>query len=224
MAPAHREPAGLPSLRLSSARLKPSARLHPQAGRWHFWASSPASDLRLQYRLRDVARGVHGQALLFRSGGIGRWQMGSHASGPAATAREVIRQMSTTARPDKTVLVVEDDPWIRSLMADLLAGEGYSVVQASDGKAGLEMAEQNDPDVILLDLAMPEKSGLDVLHELKSSKPTRDIPVIVVSAYAMLMMGSDARRADGVIQKPFDLADLLMQVEQAATKRRQTAS
>ena len=128
--------------------------------------------------------------------------------------------MSTTTRPQKTVLVVEDDPWIRSLMADLLKGEGYDVVQASDGKAGLEMAEENEPDVILLDLAMPEKSGLDVLHELKSSKPTRDIPVIVVSAYAMLMMGSDARRADGVIQKPFDLADLLLQVEQAAEKRR----
>jgi DNA-binding response OmpR family regulator len=60
--------------------------------------------------------------------------------------------MSTTTRPQKTVLVVEDDPWIRSLMADLLAGEGYAVVQASDGKAGLEMAEESDPDVILLDL------------------------------------------------------------------------
>src|SRR5262245_23196418 len=90
--------------------------------------------------------------------------------------------MSTTAGPQKTILVVEDDPWIRSLMADLLASEGYSVVQAPDGKVGLEMAEESDPDVILLDLAMPEKSGLDVLHELKSSKPTRDIPVIVVSA------------------------------------------
>jgi CheY-like chemotaxis protein len=132
--------------------------------------------------------------------------------------------MSTMTGPQKTVLVVEDDPWIRSLMADLLVGEGYSVVQASDGRAGLDMAEDSDPDVILLDLAMPEKSGLDVLHELKSSKPTRDIPVIVVSAYAMLMMGSDARRADGVIQKPFDLADLLLQVEQAATKRRHAAT
>src|SRR5438445_13828728 len=116
---------------------------------------------------------------------------------------------STTARPDKTVLVVEDDPWIRSLMADLLAGEGYSVVQASDGKAGLVMAEQNEPDVILLDLAMPEKSGLDVLHELKSSKPTSDIPVIVVSAYAMLMMGFDALLSAGVRQKPIVLAFLL---------------
>src|ERR1700682_5190989 len=131
--------------------------------------------------------------------------------------------MSTMVRPDKTVLVVEDDPWIRSLMADLLAGEGYSVVQAADGKAGLEMAEDSEPDVILVDLAMPEKSGLDVLHDLKSTNPPRDIPVIVVSAYAMLMMGSDPRRADGVIQKPFDLADLLLQVEQAATKRRQAA-
>lgn len=130
-----------------------------------------------------------------------------------------VEQKANSARHGKTVLVVEDDPWIRSLMADLLAGEGYEVVQAPDGKAGMQMAEARDPDVILLDLAMPEKSGLDVLHELKSQKPTRDIPVIVVSAYAMLMMGSDARRADGVIQKPFDLADLLAQVEQAAAKR-----
>jgi two-component system, cell cycle response regulator DivK len=127
--------------------------------------------------------------------------------------------MSTTAKAQKTILVVEDDPWIRSLMADLLAGEGYAVVQAPDGKQGLELAKEQDPDVILLDLAMPEVSGLDVLHELKSSNPTRDIPVIVVSAYAMLMMGSDARRADGVIQKPFDLADLLAQVSQAVDKR-----
>lgn len=129
--------------------------------------------------------------------------------------------MNDSPNTGKTVLVVEDDPWIRSLMADLLAGEGYNVIQAPDGKAGLDMAGDTEPDVILLDLAMPEKSGLDVLHELKSSKPTRDIPVIVVSAYAMLMMGSDARRADGVIQKPFDLADLLAQVEQATGKRNQ---
>lgn len=131
----------------------------------------------------------------------------------------IVEQKANSAKPSKTVLVVEDDPWIRSLMADLLTGEGYEVVQAPDGRAGMQMAEEHEPDVILLDLAMPEKSGLDVLHELKSQKPTRDIPVIVVSAYAMLMMGSDARRADGVIQKPFDLADLLTQVEQAVAKR-----
>jgi len=127
--------------------------------------------------------------------------------------------MSTPAGVPRTVLVVEDDPWIRGLLTDLLSGEGYEVIQAQDGVSGLKMAQERDPDVILLDLAMPEKSGLDVLHELKGSRPTRDIPVLVVSAYAMLMMGSDARRADGVIQKPFDLGDLLKQVEQASQKR-----
>ncbi len=132
----------------------------------------------------------------------------------------------SAATSQKTVLVVEDDPWIRSLMADLLTGEGYNVVQAADGVAGLQQASEHDPDVILLDLAMPQKHGLDVLDELKSRQPTRDIPVIVVSAYAMLMMGSDsdARQADGVIQKPFDLADLLAQVEHAATKRHSGAA
>ena len=68
--------------------------------------------------------------------------------------------MNEPAAEPKKVLVVEDDPWIRNLMADLLSGEGYAVVQAPDGRVGLEKAAVEDPDVILLDLAMPEKSGL----------------------------------------------------------------
>lgn len=127
--------------------------------------------------------------------------------------------MNAPAQGQKTVLVVEDDPWIRSLLADLLAGEGYRVVQAPDGNVGLRMANEENPDVILLDLAMPEKHGLDVLQELKSGKPTQDIPVLIVSAYAMLLMGEDTQRVDGVIQKPFDLADLLAQVQHATEKR-----
>ena len=79
--------------------------------------------------------------------------------------------MSTPAGVPRTVLVVEDDPWIRGLLTDLLSGEGYEVIQAQDGVSGLKMAQERDPDVILLDLAMPEKSGLDVLHELKGSRP-----------------------------------------------------
>ena len=118
------------------------------------------------------------------------------------------------------LLVIEDERRLAQIVAGGLVEAGYVVDVAFDGVEGQALAVSGAYDVILLDLAMPEKSGLDVLHELKSSKPTRDIPVIVVSAYAMLMMGSDARRADGVIQKPFDLADLLLQVEQAAAKRR----
>src|SRR5215471_14565493 len=83
----------------------------------------------------------------------------------------------------KTVLVIEDDPWTRTITTALLAGEGFGVVEAKNGEEGLQQARAHGPDAILLDLALPTKSGLDVLRELKSEALTRDIPVIVVSAY-----------------------------------------
>ncbi len=112
--------------------------------------------------------------------------------------------------PDQPlVLVVDDDEWIRSIITEMLVAEGYAVSQARNGATALELAERLQPSIILLDLALPGRSGLEVLQELKDRRPTYDIPVLVVSAYAMLLLGKDARRADGVIQKPFDLAKLL---------------
>ncbi len=108
-----------------------------------------------------------------------------------------------------TVLVIDDDAWIRSVMAEFLADEGYSVIQAGDGSSGLDLAERLQPDVILLDLALPMRSGLEVLQRLKEWQPTREIPVIIVSAYAMLLVGDHAGRADGVVHKPIDLKQLL---------------
>jgi CheY-like chemotaxis protein len=75
------------------------------------------------------------------------------------------------------------------------------------------------PDVILLDLAMPQRSGLQVLHALKRAAPTRDIPVLVVSGYALVLMNDHAPRVDGVIQKPFDVDVLLAQVKRASAAR-----
>ncbi len=116
--------------------------------------------------------------------------------------------------PDQPlVLVVDDDEWIRSIITEMLVAEGYAVSQARNGATALELAERLQPSIILLDLALPGRSGLEVLQELKDRRPTYDIPVLVVSAYAMLLLGKDARRADGVIQKPFDLAKLLNEVE-----------
>jgi CheY-like chemotaxis protein len=123
----------------------------------------------------------------------------------------------TVATGQKTVLVIEDDPWTRTITTALLAGEGFAVVEAKNGEEGLRLAEQHRPDVLLLDLALPTKSGLEVLRELKGSSATHDIPVIVVSAYGTLMNEKDAHQAVGVIQKPFDYDDLVSQVEQAAT-------
>jgi CheY-like chemotaxis protein len=115
----------------------------------------------------------------------------------------------------KTVLVIEDDPWTRTITTALLAGEGFGVVEAKNGEEGLLQARTHAPDAILLDLALPTKSGLEVLRELKSEPLTEEIPVIVVSAYGALMSDDDAQHAAGVIQKPFDYDDLVGQVSRA---------
>jgi CheY-like chemotaxis protein len=123
--------------------------------------------------------------------------------------------MTAAVVSQKTVLVIEDDPWTRTITTALLAGEGFAVVEAKNGEEGLKQARAHTPHAILLDLALPTKSGLDVLRELKSEAQTREIPVIVVSAYGSLMNDADAHHAVGVIQKPFDYDDLVGQVERA---------
>jgi DNA-binding response OmpR family regulator len=113
-----------------------------------------------------------------------------------------------------TVLVIDDDHWIRSIIADELADEGFLVEQAGDGATGLRMAEELKPDLILLDLALPMRSGLEVLQQLKECQPTREIPIIIVSAYAMLLIRHDVIRPDRLLQKPFDVKELLDHVNQ----------
>jgi DNA-binding response OmpR family regulator len=123
----------------------------------------------------------------------------------------------------KTVLVIEDDPWTRTITTALLAGEGFAVAEAKNGEEGLKLARAHSPNAILLDLALPTKSGLDVLRELKADLDTHDIPVIIVSAYGSLMNETDAHSATGVIQKPFDYDDLVRQVERATSRSLEVA-
>ena len=121
-------------------------------------------------------------------------------------------------------LVIEDDPTTRARVTAILERAGWSVRQARDGEQGLIMAREHVPDVILLDLALPRMSGLDVLRVLKSAawadQPT---PVVVVSFFAMLLRLPELRLADGMVQKPFKTADLLGQVAAARTRHRAAA-
>src|SRR6266496_5924791 len=126
--------------------------------------------------------------------------------------------MTVAATGQRIVLIIEDDPWTRTITTALLAGEGFAVVEAKNGEEGLNLAREHAPDAVLLDLALPTKSGLEVLRELKSDDSTGDIPVIVVSAYGTLMNAQDAHQAAGVIQKPFDYDDLVGQVERATAR------
>ena len=111
-------------------------------------------------------------------------------------------------------LVVEDDPWIRLLLRDLLIDEGYAVLEASNGSAALRLAERQPPALVLLDLVLPERSGLQVLTELKSTRATAHVPVIAVSARADLLVRA-AELADAVVAKPFDIEELLAKISAA---------
>ena len=121
--------------------------------------------------------------------------------------------MKANGAPAPEVLVVDDDPWIRSLLTDLLTAEGFEVEQASNGPTAVRIANEHHPDLVLLDLAMPGMSGTQVLRKLKADRDTDEVPVIVVSAYTRHLGRDDARLADGIIQKPVDLEDLLARVE-----------
>jgi two-component system phosphate regulon response regulator PhoB len=115
----------------------------------------------------------------------------------------------------RTVLVVEDDPSIRALVADLLVGEGYAVLQAADGRQGLRMAQEHAPSVIMVDQMLPGLTGLEVLEQLHAQRTTRHIPVILVSGLPRSLAAD--HRADRVLAKPFDIDALLAHVENLAT-------
>ena len=111
------------------------------------------------------------------------------------------------ADPGRSVLVVDDDPSIRTLLVDFLRAEGFTPLAARTGWEALELSAQA-VDAILLDLALPGLSGVDVLHRLKSDRSTRDVPVVVVSAYPWALEAGGARQAAEVVWKPFELDEL----------------
>ena len=114
----------------------------------------------------------------------------------------------------RKVLVVDDDPVIQRLLQVNFEMEGWKVVIADDGVAGLEAARKEKPDCILLDVMMPKKDGLTVAAELKADPDTAHIPVVLLSAKAQAgdLGAGMATGADEYITKPFDPLELLDRV------------
>ncbi len=113
------------------------------------------------------------------------------------------------------VLVVEDDPSVRGLLQTLLSTEGYDVSTASDGLAGLVEAAAVRPDLILLDLVMPDLGGGRVLEALREDPALADTPVIVVTGQVDAVPDMrDLLGEASVFVKPFAVAELLQRVEQ----------
>jgi two-component system phosphate regulon response regulator PhoB len=114
------------------------------------------------------------------------------------------------------VLVIEDDAETGRLIEMALESEGYRVVRQATGMAGLTAAEDLRPDVVLLDLMLPGAAGWTVLRQLKSQPETSGIPVIVTSAVPSLLRDEEQHLARAVLQKPFDLGELLETIRAAA--------
>lgn len=111
----------------------------------------------------------------------------------------------------KTVLIVEDNELNMKLFHDLLEAHGVDTVETADGKNVLELAREHKPDLILMDIQLPEISGLDVTKMLKADEDLKSIPVIAVTAFAM--KGDEQKIREGgcedYISKPISVGNFM---------------
>ena len=125
-----------------------------------------------------------------------------------------MEKLDYSAEP-KTVLIVEDNELNMKLFRDLLEIHGYQTLEARTGSEALDALKENHPDLILMDIQLPEVSGLEVTREIKNSPDLADIPVIAVTAFAM--KGDEERIREGgcedYIAKPISVATFLEKVK-----------
>jgi len=123
--------------------------------------------------------------------------------------------LNTDRQVRKKVLIVEDNDLNMKLFNDLLVAHGYGTLQTKDGVEALALARQHRPDLILMDIQLPEVSGLQVTRWIKEDKDLRTIPVIAVTAFAM--KGDEEKMRDGgceaYIAKPISVTSFLRTVE-----------
>ena len=111
------------------------------------------------------------------------------------------------------VLVVDDEWEIRHLLSQFLTEEGYEVILASNGEAAIELAERENPQVILLDILMPGIDGIETCKRLKAGEKTRFIPIIMATALWDRYMEAIEAGAEDVVTKPFNLTELSHRVK-----------
>ena len=122
----------------------------------------------------------------------------------------------------RTVLIVEDNELNLKLLNDVLEYHGYTVFTTRLGEPALELARQHSPDLILMDIQLPDISGMEATRRLKADEQTRTIPIIAVTAFAM--SGDEAKvlasGCDAYVSKPFNVVEFLRLVERWATENR----
>jgi two-component system cell cycle response regulator DivK len=114
----------------------------------------------------------------------------------------------------KTILYIEDNPENRLLVRRVLEVEGYRVIEADSGKTGLQKAETMAPDLVLMDINLPEIDGYELTHRLKQMPDLAGVPIVAMTANVMKgdREKTFAAGCDGYIQKPIDVDQLPLQI------------
>lgn len=111
----------------------------------------------------------------------------------------------------KTVLIVEDNELNMKLFHDLLEAHGYTILQSNHGREALQIVREKRPDLIIMDIQLPEISGLDVTKTIKADPDLKSIPIVAVTAFAM--KGDEERIREGgceaYLSKPISIARFL---------------
>jgi len=116
----------------------------------------------------------------------------------------------------KRILVIDDEEDLVELLDRRLQSAGYEMLQALDGEEGLEVAIEQVPDLIILDISMPKMDGYQVCERIKSNKKLKDVPIIMLTALGAPVdkIVGKALGADAYLTKPFDNKELLNKIEE----------
>jgi len=149
------------------------------------------------------------------------------SASPRAEDMETINEIEQDSRTPghasrerQLVLLVDDDPHDREIYGQILCYNGFDVVCAGNGASGIRLARRVLPDIVLLDIGLPDLHGLDLCSSLRTEENTSRIPVIALSAYAEARMGEQARLAGCTryIEKPASPVTVLHEIEHLVGK------
>ena len=116
----------------------------------------------------------------------------------------------------KRILVIEDTEDNRQIIRDLLSSVGYELIEATDGAAGVALAQKEHPDLILMDIQLPEIDGYEATRRIRAIPELARLPIIAVTSYALSGDEAKTREAgcDGYVAKPFSPRQLLAKVRE----------
>ncbi len=137
-------------------------------------------------------------------------------SKPCGKLNPTVEGISMADSTPRSIVYIEDDHEMIDLVSLILSRRGYQVYGSPGGRQGLELATKILPDLILLDLMMPDMDGWDVFHQLKANPNTQNIPIIVITAKSLAIdrvLGIHIAKVDDYISKPFHPQELQDSIE-----------